>query len=118
MNTTETKVEQPNFNDVDRNALKIINGNFALLDLLYDINRLPEQLEHNSKPWVEMVLLAHAFERGQQSAKLPNQSAIAAAREALKMLLDTYDDGGAANGTWGPDEPIWQKARQALERLG
>jgi hypothetical protein len=46
------------------------------------------------------------------------QSAITAARDALKMLLDTYDDGGAANGTWGPDEPIWQKARQALEGLG
>jgi hypothetical protein len=140
MNTTETKVEQPNFNDVDRNALKIINGNFALLDLLYDINRLPEQLEHNSKPWVEMVLLAHAFERGQQSAKLPNQSAIAAAREALKdsvkaaeYVVRLIEQTGKAGVSPNPMEKAdWlgaamhcyaamsfiQKARQALERLG
>jgi hypothetical protein len=67
------------------------------------------------------------------NTRSPDQSAIAAARDALKELLDTQSDGDSLRVSWSVggkmppgaldrhalrENAAWQKARQALEGLG
>jgi len=42
-------------------AIKKINENPALLDVLYDMDLLPEQLKRPSKDWRRMLILTAAW---------------------------------------------------------
>lgn len=49
-----------------------INESFATQSLLYDLNRLPEQLKEGSREWCEMVTIVQhmkaAFDEGKSSS--------------------------------------------------
>jgi hypothetical protein len=40
----------------------------------------------------------------------------AAMRDALAGLMAVYDEGGAGNNYWSEEEPLWEAARNALQR--
>lgn len=55
------EAEDSGFDDADRGAMKTINENPILQSLLYDIDLMPEQLEHKSTDWDRMLfVVCHA----------------------------------------------------------
>jgi hypothetical protein len=56
----------------EQEALAWINSNPATLSLLYDLNRMPEQLQKGSREWIEMLLIAAhmkaVYDEGRQAA--------------------------------------------------